>query len=82
MITNFNGELCGHYPSKIILLEYQLTEAERNKDNFNGSVYIFYIYICSTNMQIALYTVSRNQKRQRNFGSIFIRTYIGPLLPI
>ena len=36
VITNFNGELCGHYPSKIVLLEYQLTDAERNKDIFNG----------------------------------------------
>ncbi|XP_076108099.1 phosphatidylinositol-3,5-bisphosphate 3-phosphatase MTMR14-like isoform X1 [Mytilus galloprovincialis] len=41
VITNFNGELCGHYPSKIILLEYQLTEGDQKKDNFHGveSVY-------------------------------------------
>ncbi|XP_021341193.1 myotubularin-related protein 14-like [Mizuhopecten yessoensis] len=29
VITNFNGELCGHYPSKLVMLEYQLTEAEK-----------------------------------------------------
>lgn len=41
VITNFSGELCGHYPSKIILLEYQLTEGDQKKDNFHGveSVY-------------------------------------------
>ncbi|KAK3101503.1 hypothetical protein FSP39_004066 [Pinctada imbricata] len=30
VVKNFNGELCGHYPSKIVLLEYQLSEEERN----------------------------------------------------
>ncbi|XP_062617717.1 myotubularin-related protein 14-like [Saccostrea cucullata] len=30
VIKNFSGELCGHYPSKVVFLEYQLSEDERN----------------------------------------------------
>lgn len=30
VIKNFSGELCGHYPSKVVFLEYQLSEEERN----------------------------------------------------
>ena len=43
VIKNFNGELCGHYPTKIILLEYQLTEADQKKDNFHGSVNLIHV---------------------------------------
>ena len=32
VIKNFNGELCGHYPSKVVLLEYQLSEEERTPE--------------------------------------------------
>lgn len=41
VITNFNGELCGHYPSKIVLLEYQMSVADK-KTNQNEEVQSFY----------------------------------------
>uniref|UniRef100_A0A3Q3MAU1 Uncharacterized protein n=1 Tax=Labrus bergylta TaxID=56723 RepID=A0A3Q3MAU1_9LABR len=31
IIHNANGEVCGHYPRQIVFLEYECTEAERDR---------------------------------------------------
>ncbi|XP_020495221.1 myotubularin-related protein 14 isoform X2 [Labrus bergylta] len=38
IIHNANGEVCGHYPRQIVFLEYECTEAER--DRFESTVQI------------------------------------------
>ncbi|XP_030061630.1 phosphatidylinositol-3,5-bisphosphate 3-phosphatase MTMR14 isoform X4 [Microcaecilia unicolor] len=38
LIQNLNGELCGHYPRQIVVLEYESTEQE--KDMFESTVQV------------------------------------------
>ncbi|KAL5013804.1 hypothetical protein ScPMuIL_008074 [Solemya velum] len=39
VIRNFNGELCGHYPSKIPLLEYEVSGSRQEKHHNVESIY-------------------------------------------
>lgn len=34
IIHNANGEVCGHYPRKIVFLEYQATDVDRDRYGF------------------------------------------------
>lgn len=40
IISNNNGEVCGHYPRQIVFLEYECTEADRDRDRFESTVHI------------------------------------------
>lgn len=34
IISNYSGEVCGHYPRQIVFLEYESTEVDRDRDRY------------------------------------------------
>ncbi|XP_023180476.1 myotubularin-related protein 14 isoform X2 [Xiphophorus maculatus] len=40
IISNYSGEVCGHYPRQIVFLEYESTEVDRDRDRFESTVQI------------------------------------------